>query len=169
MWKSKSSWLTSDSWLMLPEISLLTGLTKERIWQNYLFPGPGVGAASMPSHFMNCLLGVPDKWTGKMWIFFLVERTQNSKTMSMYMPSDCAQACTGTLKCLFAHIQKSLTCFSLQFLRKELQPSCVAEQVCQVRVLTYYTRLAGYNTLCHSWANQVGFFQSGCLQGEAID
>lgn len=43
-------------WLMLPEVNLLTGLTKERIWQNYLFPCPGAGAASTPSHFMNCQL-----------------------------------------------------------------------------------------------------------------
>lgn len=43
-------------WLMLPEVSLLTGLTQERIWQNYLFPGPGAGAASTPPHFMNCQL-----------------------------------------------------------------------------------------------------------------
>lgn len=56
MWKNESNWLTSGSWLMLPEVSLLTRLTKERIWQNYLFPGPGVGAGSIPSHFMICQL-----------------------------------------------------------------------------------------------------------------
>lgn len=62
-------------------------------------------------------LGIPDELTGKIQILFLVERTQNFKTMSMYMPSDCTQAWRGTLTCLFVHIQKSPTCLSLQFLR----------------------------------------------------
>lgn len=109
----------------------------------------------------NAIWCVPDKWTAKTWILFLGERIQNSKTMSMYMPSDCAQACRGTSTGLFAHIQKSLTCLSVQFLRKEIQPSCVAEKVYQVRVLTYYTRLAGYKTVCPSrvwlFSNQVVF------------
>lgn len=67
-------------------------------------------------------LGVPDELTGKIWMLFLVERTQNSKTMSMYLPSDCSQAWRGTLTCLFVHMQKSLTCLSWQFLRMSSSP-----------------------------------------------
>lgn len=108
--------------LMLLTISLPTGLSKE--WTNMvklLVSRPRCWEL-LPLHLTSSndgwwQLGVTEELTRKIWIPFLVERTQNSKTMSMYMPPDCTQAWKGTLTCLFVDIQKSLTCLSLQFLR----------------------------------------------------
>lgn len=104
--------LESVDWCYCQQ-SFLTGLSK---WQGKIICSKTQVLKWLQMHLTASnaswwQLGVPGELTGKTWILFLVERAQNSTTVSMCMPSDCSQAWRGTLTCFYVYIQKPLLCF----------------------------------------------------------